>query len=133
MRQSGVRGRGYDRAMRKAYVVLAGLLLLNVAFQFVTAGRFIFDGDSIDPHGAGAGAAHLWPLLMVIVSAVGKLGKPLIISAVVLLVLVVVQSGIPEGGAGFLHPLVAAIIAFGAYHALMLARGQAPTVETSAV
>ena len=119
--------------MRQAFVVLAGLLLLTVVFQFVTAGLYIFDDSSIDPHGAGAGAAHLWPLLMIIVAAVGKLGSRLIITSVVLLVLVTVQSGIPESGAGFLHPLVALIIAFGAYHALMGARAGADRPATPSV
>jgi hypothetical protein len=118
--------------MRKAFVVLAGLLLLNVVYQFVTAGLYIFDDKSIDPHGAGALGAHLWPLLMIIVAAVGKLGSRLIITAVVLLVLVTVQSAIPEGGAGFLHPLVALIIAFGAYHALIGAREGADRPATPA-
>lgn len=108
--------------MRTAYVAFAGLLLLTVAYQFVTAGLIIFEGNESGPHGAGAGAAHLFPLLMIVVAAVGRLGKGLIISAVVLLVLVSVQSGIQEGGAAFIHPLLALIIAFGAYHALMAAR-----------
>lgn len=117
-----VRRRAYDRAMRKAYVIFAGLLLFTVVWQFVTAGLRIFEGEDIGPHGAGAGAAHLWPLLMLIVAAVGKLGKSLIIGAAVLLVLVTVQSGISEGGAAFIHPLGGLIIGFGAYHLFMLAR-----------
>ena len=113
--------------MRKAYVVLAGLLLLNIVFQFITAGMLVFeDRGDVEAHGAGAGAAHLWPLGMIIVAAVGKLGRGLIISGVVLLVLAVVQFPIQDTeGLWVLHPLVALIMAFGAYHALMGARAGA--------
>lgn len=118
--------------MRNAYVALAGLLLLTVVFQFLTAGMIVFDGEANGAHtGAGAGAAHLWPLLMVIVAAVGKLGRAAIVSGVVLVVLVGVQSLLPESGAALLHPLVALIIAFGAYHALMGARAGAAAAPAS--
>ena len=109
--------------MRKAYVVLAGLLLLTVVYQFVTAGLIIFEGNDVGPHGAGSGIAHLWPLGMIIVAAVGKLGRDFIIYGVVLLVLVFVQFPIQDTeGLAVVHPLVALIIAFGAYHALTAAR-----------
>lgn len=110
--------------MRKAYVVLAGLLLLNIVWQFITAGTLVFeDRGEIGPHGAGAGAAHLWALGMIIVAAVGKLGKELIIAGVVLLVLAFVQFPIQDTeGLWVIHPLVALIMAFGAYHALQRAR-----------
>jgi hypothetical protein len=119
-----VRAAAYDRAMnyRKVYTVLAGLLLLTVVYQFVTAGLIVFEGKPKDAHGAGGGVAHLWPLLMIIAAAVGKLGRDAIIFAVALLVLVVFQSAIPEGSLGWLHPLGALIIAFTAHHALQHAR-----------
>ena len=110
--------------MRTAYVVLAGIMLLNVAFQFVAAGTGLVElgGDGeFDPHKAGAGASHLWPLLMIIVAAVGKLGKTLIITPIVLLLLISFQYATAED-IGAIHPLVGLIIAFGAYHALMAAR-----------
>jgi hypothetical protein len=110
--------------MRKAYVVLAGLLLLNVVFQFVTAGAIIFEDGEVDAHGAGSGLAHVWPLGMIIVAAIGKLGRDLIIYGVVLLVLVFVQFPIQDAdGIHIIHPLVALIIAFGAHHAMQRARG----------
>ena len=110
--------------MRKAYVVLAGLLLLNIVWQFITAGMLVFeDRGEVGPHGAGAGLAHLWPLGMIITAAVGKLGRSLIISGVVLLVLAFVQFPIQDTeGLWVIHPLVALIMAYGAYHALMAAR-----------
>lgn len=122
-----VRAGAYDRAMRKAYVVLAGLLLFNVVFQFVTAGFLVFeDRSDIDAHGAGAGAAHLWPLGMIIVAAVGKLGRELIVIGVILLVLAFVQFPVQDAeGLWVIHPLLALIMAFGAHHAMQRARGQA--------
>jgi hypothetical protein len=111
---------------RTAYVALAGLLLLTVVYQFVTAGLIIFEGKDTDAHGAGAGIAHLWPLLMIIVAAVGKLGRTLILFAVGLLVLVTFQSAIPEGDLAVIHPLVALVIAFVGHAALQRARGGLP-------
>jgi hypothetical protein len=110
--------------MRTAYVVLAGIMLLNVVFQFVAAGTGLVElgGDGeFDPHKSGAGASHLWPLLMIIVAAVGKLGKKLIILPVVLLLLITFQYATAEE-IGSIHPLVGLIIAFGAYHAFLAAR-----------
>ena len=116
-----VRPPPYHPRMRTAYVVFAGLMLLNVVYQFVTAGLVVFEGNDVDAHGMGANIAHLWALGMVVTAAVGKLGKGLIIAGVALFVLISAQYGIAES-AGVLHPLVALIIAFGAYHALMTAR-----------
>ncbi len=127
-----VRGGAYDRAMRKAYVVLAGIMLLNVLWQFGTAGAAVFDGKSTDPHVSGAGASHLWPLLMIIVAAVGKLGKALIITPIVLLLLITFQYATAES-IGVLHPPVALVIAFGAYHALMAAQRGTVAPATPAV
>ena len=110
--------------MRKAYVVLAGLLLLNVVYQFIAAGSGLRElgGDGeFDPHKLGATISHLWPFLMIIVAAVGKLGKKLIITPIVLLVLITLQYMTAED-IGSIHPLVGLIIAFGAYHAFMAAR-----------
>lgn len=111
--------------MRTAYVVLAGIMLLNVVYQFVTAGYLVFeDRGNVDPHAMGANIAHLWALGMIITAAVGKLGKGLIIAGVALFVLISAQYAIAEN-AGVIHPLVALVIAFGAYHALMAARAGA--------
>ena len=107
--------------MRKAYVVLAAIMMLNVVYQFVTAGLIVFEGEDVDPHGAGAGVGHLWALGMVITAAVGRLGKWLIIAGVALFVLLSAQYGIATD-AGVIHPLVGLIIAFIAYHAMMTAR-----------
>jgi hypothetical protein len=122
--------------MRTAYVALAGLMLLNVVFQFVAAGTGLVElgGDGeFDPHRAGAGAAHLWPLLMIIVAAVGKLGRVLIITPIVLLLLITFQYATAEN-IGAIHPLVGLIIAFGTYHALMAARRRpdAPRSDSAA-
>ena len=122
--RKAVRPRAYDPRMRNAYVVLAVLMLLNVVFQFVAAGTGLVElgGDGeFDPHRAGAGISHLWPLLMIIVAAVGKLGKKLIITPIVLLLLISFQYATAED-IGAIHPLVGLVIAFGAYHAFMAAR-----------
>ena len=112
--------------MRTAYVVAAGLLLLNIVFQFLTAGGFIVglgqNGDWLDPHGGGSVGVHLFPLLMIIFAAVGKLGKTPIILAVVLLVLGFFQVAITESGIAFLHPLNALVLFFLGHHALQLVR-----------
>ena len=122
--RKAVRPPAYDPPMRKAYVVLAGLLLLTIVFQFITAGVLVFeDRGKVEMHGAGAGVAHLWPLGMIIVAAVGKLGRDLIILGVVLLVLAFVQFPIQDTeGLWVIHPLVALIMAFGAHHAMQRAR-----------
>ena len=120
MRQT-VRPPAYDPPMRKAYVVFAGLMLLNVVYQFVTAGLVVFEGNESDPHAMGANVGHLWALGMIVTAAVGKLGKGLIIAGVAIFILLSAQYGIAES-AGVIHPLVGLIIAFGAYHAFMTAR-----------
>ena len=107
--------------MRTAYVVLAGIMLLNVVYQFVSAGLVVFEGNEASVHESGAGPAHLWPLAMIIVAAVGRLGKPLIILAVAMFVLVFIQYPVAEN-AGVIHPLVGLLIAFTAYHAFVLGR-----------
>ena len=119
--------------MRTAYIVLAGLTLLNVVFQFVTAGAFIGglgnDGDWLDPHGGGSIGIHLFPLLMIIVAAVGKLGRDALLYAVAVLVLGMIQVAITETGIAFLHPLNALIIFVVAHRALHHMRGRAPGAE----
>lgn len=125
--------------MRTAYLALAGIMGLNVVFQFVAAGSGLVElgGDGeFDPHKVGASASHLWPLLMIIVAAVGKLGKALIITPIVLLLLITFQYATAEE-IGSIHPLVGLIIAFGTYHAFMAARrlpaapaGTAPPAAT---
>ena len=107
--------------MRNAYVALAGIMLLNVVFQFVAAGSGLVElgGDGeFDPHRVGGSVSHLWPFLMIIVAAVGKLGKKLISTPIVLLLLITSRYVTAEEF-GAIHPLVGLIIAFGAYHLLM--------------
>ncbi len=107
--------------MRQAYVVFAGIMLLNVVYQFVTAGLVVFVGNDSDPHAMGANIGHLWALGMIVTAAVGKLGKWLIIAGVALFILLSAQYGIAES-AGVIHPLVGLIVAFIAYHAFQAAR-----------
>ena len=107
--------------MRTAYVALAGLMLLNVVYQFVTAGLVVFEGEDSDVHQMGANLAHLWPLAMAIIAGIGRFGARLIVVPVVLFLLVSAQYATADS-LGAIHPLVALIIAFGAYHALVGAR-----------
>jgi hypothetical protein len=119
--------------MRTAYIVLAGLTLLSIVFQFITAGAFIGglgnDGDWLDPHGGGSMGVHVFPLGMVIVGAIGKLGREAIGLAAAVLVLGVIQVILPETGAAFLHPLNALVLFVLAHRALHHVRGRAPGAE----
>lgn len=107
--------------MRTAYVAFAGLLLLNIVYQFVTAGLLVFEGGDVDVHGMGANIAHLWAIGMLVAAVAGKLGRALIIAPIVIFLLIGFQYATAKN-LGVIHPLVALIIAFGAHHALMAAR-----------
>jgi hypothetical protein len=110
--------------MRQAYVYLAGLTLLLVTLQFLLAGIGIFGAGSLEAHRAVGFALHLPPLLMIVAAAAGKLGRPPLIAAVVLLVAIVVQSALPNAPdviAAF-HPLVALVIFVGAAQTFQRAR-----------
>ena len=126
-----VRERPYDSPMRQAFVVLAGIMLLNVLYQFVTAGLVVFEDEKVDPHAMGANIGHLWALGMIITAAVGKLGKWLIIAGVALFILLSAQYGIAES-AGVIHPLVGLIIGFIAYQAFQTARALPDTPRPAA-
>lgn len=119
--------------MRTAYIVATGLTLVTIVFQFITAGAFIgglgSDGDWLDPHGGGSAGTHLFPLVMLIVAAIGKLGRDAILYAVALLVLGFVQVFLPDTGAAFLHPLNALVLFVIAHRALHHVRGRAPGAE----
>jgi len=120
--------------MRTAYVASAGLTMLVIVFQFLTAGGFIgglgSDGDWLDPHGAGSGGVHLFPLIMLIVATIGKLGRDAILYAAALFVLGFVQVALPGTGAAFLHPLNALVLFMLAHLALkQVRRAQAPAAD----
>jgi Family of unknown function (DUF6220) len=101
---------------RNAFTALAAAMLAFVTLQFFTAGLGIFGASDFDFHEAvGFAVLHLLPLLLLIVAAVGKLGRFFVLASLGLLVLVVIQGGLPgarEDAAGIaaLHPLVALII-----------------------
>lgn len=111
------------RAYRQTYLVAAALTTLLVAYQFLTAGIGIFSSGEFGAHEGGSWALHATTLAMLLVAAIGRLGRPAVVSGAVLLALVVVQSGLPDGpdALAALHPLGALIIFGGALHATQMA------------
>lgn len=71
---------------------LAYLFLIGVGVQFLLAGLGALGGESIEAHrGFGFSVLHLIPILMIVVSAIGKMGKKTIGMSVILFVLVFIQ------------------------------------------
>lgn len=118
--------------LRQTYLIAAGLTTLLVVFQFVTAGIGIFSSGEFGAHAAGSGILHATTLIMVIAAAAGGLGRPAVIASAVLLVLVVVQSVLPDGpdAIAALHPLVALVIFIGAAQTTRMAAGQQGTATS---
>ena len=76
---------------RKFFVWLAWLFILAVAVQFLLAGLGLLGGESMEPHRQwGFLALHLIPILMIIAASVGRMGRTVLVT-VVLFVLVFVQ------------------------------------------
>jgi hypothetical protein len=77
---------------RKTFVVLAWLFVLAVAIQFLLAGLGLMGGESLEPHRQwGFIVLHLIPILMLIASIVGRMGRTAIVLTVVLFLLVFLQ------------------------------------------
>jgi hypothetical protein len=77
---------------RKTFVVLAWLFVLAVAIQFLLAGLGLMGGESLEPHRQwGFIVLHLIPILMLIASIVGRMGRTVIVLTVVLFLLVFLQ------------------------------------------
>lgn len=100
---------------RKAYRVLVFLLLALIAVQFFLAGIGVFgDGgktsDDYDPHRGLGNGLVLIALVMLILAAVGRLGRPLLPMTGALFVLMFIQGIL--GGIGDDSQIV------GAFHVL---------------
>jgi len=110
--------------MRQAFFYLAALTLALATLQFLLAGIGIFGAGDFDAHRAVGFAMHGPPLLMIVVALAGRLGRALVLSAVALLLLVSIQSGLPNGPdwLAALHPLVALVIWVGAAQTLARSR-----------
>jgi hypothetical protein len=77
---------------RKTFVVIAWLFVLAVAIQFLLAGLGLMGGESLEPHRQwGFIVLHLIPILMLIASIVGRMGRTAIVLTVVLFLLVFLQ------------------------------------------
>jgi hypothetical protein len=71
---------------------LAWLYVLGIVVQFFLAGLGLLGGESMEAHeGFGYAVLHLYPILMLIAAAVGRVGRNLLIMSVVLVVIVFVQ------------------------------------------
>jgi hypothetical protein len=77
---------------RKIFVGLAWLFVLAVAIQFLFAGLGVLGGESLEPHRQlGFIVLHLIPILMLIATIVGRMGRTVIVLTVVLFLLVFLQ------------------------------------------
>jgi len=116
---------------------LAWLFMAFVLIQFFLGGLIVFGGDDSGPHETvGYPILHLIPILMIVVAAIGKMGKKIIGMTVGLLVMIFIQ---PVWAAietdsdwiNAIHIPFALLVAFLGYHiavaATRLQRGEAAT------
>ena len=112
---------------KPAFSALAYLFLIGVGIQFLLAGLGVLGGESIEAHRQfGFTALHLIPLLMIVVAAVGKMGKKTIGMSIVLFLLVFIQPLFADEGLDpmwlrSLHVLNAFIITVLSLHIAQLA------------
>jgi hypothetical protein len=78
--------------VRIAHTAFARLFLLAVAVQFLLAGFGVFGAQSYDAHRGFGFALPLFLLLLIVLAAIGRMGAQMIGMAVVLLLLVLLQS-----------------------------------------
>jgi hypothetical protein len=121
---------------RKAYRVLVFLLLGLIAVQFFLAGLGVFGdegktGDDFDPHRALGNILLLITLIMLILAAVGRLGRPLLPMTGALFVLMFIQgllAGIGEDTqvVGAFHVLNALVLVGLVFHLFQAVRDGVP-------
>jgi hypothetical protein len=96
---------------RPAYTGLLWLIVLGATVMFFLAGLGLSElgGKSIDPHAALGSFLVIPVVLLLLVAIIGKVGKPYIIAAVALLVVLLLQSvwihATDEGIVKAIHPL----------------------------
>jgi hypothetical protein len=77
---------------RKALVGLSWLYVLGVAIQFFFAGLGILGGESMEAHEiTGYAALHLTPILIVIVAALSRPPRTLLVLTIVFAVIAFIQ------------------------------------------
>ena len=121
---------------RKAYRGLVFLLIALIAVQFFLAGIGVFGdegktGDDYDPHRILGNVILLITLIMLILAAVGKLGRPLMPMTAALFVLTFIQgilAGVGEDTqiVGAFHVLNALVLFTLVFHLFQAVRGGVP-------
>lgn len=123
---------------RMAYVALAWLFVVGVVVQVLFIGLTLFvDKQNVELHRTLGWILHLWPLLILIAAAVGRVGRRQILTALALAIvtftvpiLATLRESSPVIAA--LHP-VGAILTFAlavlvAWNAWLTIRGSQPAV-----
>ena len=115
-------------AARQGFLGLSALILALVVLQFFLAGLGVFGAASFDAHKAVGYALQFLTLGLLLIAALGRLGRSGLIFGGGLLVLTVIQGvlgglGDDAPGVAAFHPLVALIIFVGAAQAFLWARG----------
>jgi hypothetical protein len=126
---------------RKAYRVMVFLLLGLIAVQFFLAGIGVFGdegktSDDFDPHRALGNALLLVTLIMLILAAVGRLGRPLLPMTGALFVLMFIQGILAGAGedtqiVGAFHVLNALVLFTLVFHLFQAVRDGVPVAEAA--
>ena len=117
---------------RKAYKVVLIAFLAALPIQYFLAGLGVFGETDYDPHRILGSVMQLVALILLVLAAVGRLGKPLLPMTAALFVLSFVQGilavvGREESGiVGAFHVLNALLIVMLAYHLFVAYRGGLP-------
>jgi hypothetical protein len=121
---------------RKAYRGLVFLILGLIAVQFFLAGLGVFGdqgktGSDFDPHRALGNVLLLLSLILLILAAVGRLGRPLVPMTAGLFVLMFIQgilAGVGEDTqvVGALHVLNALVLVGLVFHLFQAVRDGVP-------
>ncbi len=127
---------------RTAYRALVFLTLGLIAVQFFLAGIGVFGdegktGDDFDPHRALGNVLLLVSLIMLILAAVGRLGRPLLPMTGALFVLMFIQgilAGVGEDTqvVGAFHVLNALVLFTLVYHLFQAVRDGVPAAAEPA-
>jgi hypothetical protein len=121
---------------RKIFAVLAGLFVIGVVIQFFLAGLGLLGGESMQAHiDFGWFPVHLFPILMLIVAAIARVGRTLLLMTLALAIVTFVQpfwvTEFEGEVLGALH-ILGALVMFGiaeslARRAMPLMRGSTST------
>ncbi len=99
--------RSTSTTLLRAFQVLAALAVLNVLYQFVTAGQLVSGNAPVDPHGAGAIALHVLSGLTAVTAVLlwrsGQVARGLAIQAVVVFLFTFLQAYLGSHGSLTTH------------------------------